>query len=135
MKKTFLLATMAAVFFAACNDSTDTKVDNTAESKTETTAATDDYTKNPDYQKGLDLVATNDCLTCHQPFDKVTGPAYADVAEKYANAGDTIVGHLAEKIIQGGSGVWGEVPMTAHPDLSKADAEAMVKYVLLIKKP
>jgi cytochrome c len=46
---------------------------------------------------------------------------------------DTIVSHLADKIISGGSGVWGEIPMIPHPSISKDDAQTMVKYVLLLK--
>ena len=47
---------------------------------------------------------------------------------------DTIVSHLAGKIITGGSGVWGPALMTPHPTVSKEDAEAMVRYILLLKK-
>ena len=93
-----------------------------------------DVTKNPDYQKGLSLVAKNQCLTCHNVDEAVTGPPYREVAKKYAGMPDTIVSHLAKKIISGGNGVWGEIFMTPHPTLSQADAEAMVKYILLLKK-
>ena len=79
-------------------------------------------------------MAKNKCLTCHAIDDKVTGPPYREVANKYANYPDTIVAHLAHKIITGGNGVWGEVFMTPHPDLSREDAEAMVKYIRLLKK-
>ena len=93
-----------------------------------------DITKDPDYQKGLDLVAKNKCLTCHTIDEALTGPPYREVAKKYAGMPDTIVAHLARKIIEGGNGVWGEIFMTPHPDISKTDAEAMVKYILLLKK-
>ena len=130
MKKYFIVCLAAATIFA-CNSSSESKP---GESETaEKPAETADITANPDYQKGLDLVAKSDCFTCHQPTEKVTGPAYQDVAAKYAGMPDTIIAHLANKIIAGGSGVWGEVPMLAHPDLSKEDAEAMVKYILLLK--
>ncbi|MFZ9388622.1 MAG: c-type cytochrome [Chitinophagaceae bacterium] len=89
---------------------------------------------NPDYQKGLELIAKSDCLTCHKVDETLTGPKYRDVANKYAGMPDTIIGHLAGKIIQGGTGVWGQVYMTPHPTLSREDAEAMVKYILLLKK-
>ncbi len=92
-----------------------------------------DVSQNPDYQKGLDLVAKSNCLTCHKVDEKFTGPPYREVANKYAGMPDTIVTHLAHKIISGGSGVWGEIFMTPHPDISQADAEAMVKYILLLK--
>lgn len=93
-----------------------------------------DISKDPDYQKGLALVSKNKCLTCHTIDDALTGPPYREVAKKYAGMPDTIVAHLARKVIAGGNGVWGEIFMMPHPDVSKADAEAMVKYILLLKK-
>jgi cytochrome c len=82
----------------------------------------------------LELASKNDCFTCHQVDDKLTGPSYREVANKYAGMPDTIVTHLAGKVITGGSGVWGQIMMTPHPALSQADAEAIVRYVLLLKK-
>jgi len=124
MKK--LLFPVVLVILASCGGS---------ESKSKTEAPkTADVSKNPDYQKGLELVSKSDCFTCHQIDDKLTGPPYREVANKYAGMPDTIVTHLAGKIISGGSGVWGQIIMTPHPALSQADAEAMVKYVLLLKK-
>ncbi len=87
----------------------------------------------PELQKGKDLIAKSNCLTCHKVDEKLIGPAYKDVAKKYADAPDTIVAHLASKVIAGGKGVWGDVPMLAHPELSKDDAETMVQYVLSLK--
>ena len=113
--------------FIACNSNSGSKEDKKENEVT-------DITKNPDYQKGLDLVSKSDCFTCHKIDEPLTGPPYRDVANKYANEPDTIVTHLAHKIIEGGSGVYGQVPMTPHPSISEADAEAMVKYVLLLKK-
>jgi len=96
---------------------------------------TTELSNNPDYQKGLALVANpdNNCLTCHKVDEKLTGPSYRDVANKYANEPETIIPYLAGKIIKGGSGTWGEIPMTPHSGLSQEDAEAMVKYILLLK--
>lgn len=98
-----------------------------------TTAAVVDLSSNPDYQKGLELIGKSDCLTCHKVSDKNIGPAYKDVAAKYENT-DENVKMLAGKIIKGGQGVWGAIPMTPHTSLSEADAEQMVKYILLLKK-
>jgi cytochrome c len=89
---------------------------------------------NPDYKKGLALVAQNDCLTCHNVDTKVNGPAYRDIAAKYAGADDATITKLAQTIIKGGSGNWGQIPMTPHPDLSEEDAKQMVKYILLLNK-
>jgi cytochrome c len=102
---------------------------------TETTTSTEkDVTQDPAYQKGLSLVAKSDCLTCHKVDEPLTGPTYRDVANKYAGMPDTIVAHLAGKIRKGGNGVWGETFMTPHPSVSQEDAEAMVRYILLLKK-
>jgi cytochrome c len=128
MKRLFLLPVLFIVM--ACGSGGNSK---TEEPKKEETKA-DDLSKNPDYQKGLELASKSDCFTCHQIEDKLTGPSYRDVANKYAGMPDTIVAHLAGKIISGGSGVWGQIIMTPHPALSEADAEAIVKYVLLLKK-
>lgn len=79
--------------------------------------------------QGAQLVDASDCKTCHHPVNKGVGPAHGEVAKKYefTKANVTL---LADKIINGGAGVWGEVPMVAHADLSKADAEKMAMYVL-----
>ncbi|HRG26003.1 MAG TPA: c-type cytochrome [Chitinophagaceae bacterium] len=90
--------------------------------------------KDPAYEKGLALVAQNDCLTCHKINEPFTGPSYSQVAEKYAGADAAKVKEIAEKIIKGGTGVWGSALMTPHASLSQEDAEAMVKYILLLKK-
>ena len=104
------------------------------ESNTSTTESkSTDITKDPAYQKGLELVSKDNCFTCHQIDDKLTGPPYREVADKYAGLPDTIVAHLAKKIITGGSGVWGQILMTPHPDLPEDSAEAMVRYILLLK--
>jgi cytochrome c len=79
--------------------------------------------------QGEALVKASDCKTCHHPTNKIIGPAHTDVAKKY-DFTEANVKMLAEKIIKGGSGVWGQIPMTAHPDISEADAEKMARYVL-----
>ena len=102
--------------------------------KVEEKAEVADITQNPDYQKGLEAVSKSDCLTCHKVDEKLTGPSYREVANKYASMPDTIIDHLAGKILKGGGGVWGEIPMLGHPALSKEEAIVMVKYILLLKK-
>ncbi len=128
MKKV-LVTLVAGIALVACGGNKENKETTT---ETATTAASS-LSSNPDYQKGLELVGKSDCLTCHKANEKNIGPAYKDVAAKYENT-DENVKMLAEKIIKGGSGNWGAIPMTAHPALSQEDAEAMVKYVLLLKK-
>jgi cytochrome c len=129
MKKVLTgMALVAAVVLAACGGS------ETPKGPQEETVVKEDKSKNPDYEKGLALVGKSDCLTCHKVNEASTGPAYADVAAKYADASDTTITRLANTIIKGGSGQWGAVPMTPHPGISEDDAKQMVKYVLLLKK-
>lgn len=82
---------------------------------------------------GESLLKKSDCLACHNAKVKIVGPAYADVAAKYPATAENI-DKLADKIIAGGSGAWGEVPMSPHPAVSKSDAKEMVKYILSLKK-
>jgi cytochrome c len=115
-------------------------------SKTETTTSTpaptapvkemspeEKHKDNPDFVNGLALVKQSDCPSCHMVDRKIVGPSYGDVSEKYEIT-DENVERLASHVINGNVGVWGEIPMPAHPALSKEDAELMVKYVLLLKK-
>lgn len=87
----------------------------------------------PAGKDGKALIEASDCRTCHQDAVKVIGPAYTDVAKKYPNT-PANVKMLAGKVIGGGKGNWGEIPMTPHPNVSQGDAEAMVSYILSMKK-
>lgn len=91
----------------------------------EETASADDS-----LEAGLALIEGSDCRTCHQNDTKVIGPSYKEVAEKYSEEDiDVLVSH----IIDGSVGIWGEIPMTPHLDLSEEDARLMVKYILSLE--
>jgi len=81
--------------------------------------------------KGLSLIEGADCLSCHKMDEKLIGPSYKDVAAKYTEAD---IDMLADKIIEGGKGNWGDIPMTPHAEMSKENAKSMVKYILSLKK-
>ena len=81
------------------------------------------------FAEGQRLIALSDCKSCHAPNKKIIGPAYASVSQKYKNS-STALSRLTEKVINGGNGVWGNVAMAAHPQLSKKDAGEMIKYIL-----
>ena len=81
--------------------------------------------------EGKALVEGADCLSCHKVDSKLVGPSYQDVAAKYTDAD---IDHLAQKVIDGGKGVWGDIPMTPHAGLSKENAQKMVKYIVSLKK-
>jgi len=132
MKQVLFMMT-AIVALMACGGGA-TEATKTASTDAATaTSATSSLASNPDYQKGLALVAGSDCLTCHKINEKNIGPAYKDVAAKYENTEENVK-MLAAKIIKGGSGNWGAIPMTPHPQLKTEDVEQMVKYILLLKK-
>jgi cytochrome c len=76
-----------------------------------------------------DLAKSKNCLACHSVANKVIGPAFKDVAAKYNGQKDA-EDKLVKKVIKGGSGVWGTAVMPANPQVSEAEAHALVKWVL-----
>src|SRR5688572_13627718 len=140
MKKiifSIILTGVAMVGLTSCGGS---KKEEAQEEKTE--EAYDDYEtaapettgtteSSPDdlIAQGQALVDASDCKTCHHATNKIVGPAHMDVAKKYEFT-KANVSLLAGKIINGGSGVWGEIPMSPHADVSQGDAEKMSMYVL-----
>lgn len=127
MKKSLIVIAFC-VFAYACGGG-DKPADKPADTAT-TATPTIEVAK---HDKALEIIATSDCLTCHKVEEKSTGPAYKDVALKY-EATDANVDSLAHKIINGGAGVWGPVPMTPHPGLSLDSAREVVRYILSLKK-
>ena len=79
------------------------------------------------------LLTKSGCTACHSNDKKVVGPAYKDVAAKYAKDAGAAA-KLAAKVKAGGSGVWGQVPMPPNPAVSDADLKAMIAYILALKK-
>jgi cytochrome c len=75
----------------------------------------------------------SDCFSCHRVDQKVVGPAFADIAQRYAGKPDA-VSMLVNKVKNGGAGNWGEIPMTPHPQLTDAQLRAMVEWVLQQKR-
>ena len=126
MKKYVVFAALCTAL-VACNSSDGKKSgeEKPAESANNSaaTAAND---------KALEMIGALDCTTCHKISEKNIGPAYTDVAKKYEST-DANINMLAEKVIKGGSGNWGTVPMTPHPALSADSAKEMVKYILSLK--
>lgn len=79
-----------------------------------------------------ELAQKKNCMGCHAVDRKMVGPAYKDVAAKYAKDKDAVK-KLSQKIIEGGAGVWGPVPMPANRQVTPAEAEQLAKWVLTIK--
>jgi len=82
---------------------------------------------------GEKLIAKLDCVGCHNKSMKIVGPSYSDIAKKYTNDEKNIA-YLTNKIIKGGSGVWGSVPMIPHATLKANEVKSIVKYILSLKK-
>jgi cytochrome c len=76
-----------------------------------------------------DLAKAKNCMACHAVANKVVGPAFKDVAAKYAGQKDA-EDKLTQKVLKGGSGVWGAVPMPANAQVTEAEARTLVKWVL-----
>src|SRR5688500_974554 len=140
MKKTFLLSMI--VVFCACSNETGDKNNDAAATEAnaevekrreDSLKAAAENTAAADREKGLELIAQSDCLTCHKVDEKFVGPPYREVAQKY-NLDDTTRNRLADKIIKGGVGVWGNIPMPPHPQIPEGDAKAMVNYILSLKQ-
>ena len=77
----------------------------------------------------LDMAKKNACMACHAVDKKLVGPSYKDVAKKYASQKDA-ADKLATKIMKGGSGVWGAIPMPANPQVNEADAKKLAAWIL-----
>jgi cytochrome c len=125
MKKTLLFLSGITLFLVACGGS--------GESTDNTTTSTPAVAAKPAMDAGELLIVKSDCVGCHHKENKLIGPAYQEIAAKYP-ATDENITLLANKIIKGGKGVWGAIPMTPHPKLTEDDAKTMVKYILSLKK-
>lgn len=134
MKKTLILLGVCSILFA-CNSaeqSESTSDANVAVEQPVAEAPTSEATVAVGSEKGKQLISTSDCLTCHKVDSKIVGPSYIEVANKYEATAANIE-MLAGKIVSGGSGNWGEIPMSPHPTITTDDAKEMVKYILALK--
>jgi cytochrome c len=128
MKKVIIISSI--LFLMSCGNNGDTNTKTTTSDSTKTTEA-----KDPEVARGLELVAKSDCFTCHKLTQAGgTGPTYAAVAEKYKVLNEATMDSMVAQIINGGSGRWGTIPMTAHKDMPRKDAESIAHYIISIKK-
>jgi cytochrome c len=85
-----------------------------------------------DNAAAIELAKTNGCLSCHAMHEKVVGPAYSAVAEKYKDDKDAM-SSLVQSIQRGSKGKWGRVPMPAHDTMSQADLKTLAAWVMSTK--
>ena len=124
MKRVFLTAVLVVIF--SCSKSENLGNKGVVISEPETPKVVTDP-----IAEGQSLIEGSDCLGCHKLDDKMIGPSYKEVAQKYENTPENVE-MLADKILKGSSGVWGHVPMPAH-GFSKENAEFMAQYILSLK--
>ena len=79
-----------------------------------------------------ELAQKKNCMACHAVDKKLVGPSFKDVAAKYAGDKEAVA-KLSTKVMKGGSGVWGQIPMPANPQVSEAEAKQLVTWVLSTK--
>lgn len=82
---------------------------------------------------GMEMIAASDCKSCHMVDQKSAGPAFREVAKRYVKKLKAVE-ILSEKVLRGGSGVWGTTAMAAHPQLSREQAQLMVEYILSLAR-
>jgi len=143
MKKVFIVLCISAVITACGGSSKSGDSDSIAGANQTAKAAESDADTNANKignedvttssAPGAKLMTASDCNTCHKIDTKVIGPAFKDVAAKYP-ATEANIDTLANKVIHGGKGNWGDIQMAAHPALSMDDAKTIVKYILSLKK-
>lgn len=83
-------------------------------------------------QQGEALISYSDCYTCHKTDTRSVGPPFKAIAKRYP-ANGAYIEMLAQKIMLGGSGIWGSAAMIPHPDISREDAKLMAHYILSLK--
>ncbi len=79
-----------------------------------------------------DLAQKKNCMACHAVDKKVLGPSFTDVSAKYAGQKDA-VDKLAVKVVKGGTGAWGNIPMPANAQVTEAEAKQLVGWILTLK--
>jgi cytochrome c len=77
----------------------------------------------------MELAQKRNCMACHAAERKIVGPSFKEVAVKYAKD-KKAEAYLAEKIVKGGKGVWGEIPMPGNPQVSPEEAKVLAKWIL-----
>lgn len=80
----------------------------------------------------MQLATSKNCMACHAVANKLVGPSYKDIAAKYAGQ-EGATEKLASKVVKGGGGVWGVVPMPANTQVSPAEAQKLVAWILTQK--
>lgn len=128
----FFLLFIAVSFLAACGAGTGETSKSDSPNATQSIINTGGTSIDTANVSGNNLIAANDCLTCHKIDEKSTGPSYKEIANRYENNQGNVE-NLANKIIKGGKGLWGQTAMTPHPTLTEPQAQEMAHYILSLR--
>jgi cytochrome c551/c552 len=79
--------------------------------------------------KGENLMRQSDCFSCHSVDEKIIGPSFTQISNRY-DANKDKISYLINKVMNGGSGAWGQIPMQPHHQLNQGDVKEMVLYIL-----
>ena len=129
MRKVFVMIAVSSLLFACGGSDNNGAAGENADTANKTEQQAPAANNQAELDAGLTMIGSLDCTTCHKINEDNIGPAYTKVAQKRENT-PPMIDTLALKIINGGSGVYGPVPMTPHPTLSMDSARTMVKYIL-----
>lgn len=133
MKPIFIIPAFYAIILVSCSSNQPQNTSTASTNTTTTQAVTVEATKPAEQphteSTGEILMKKSDCLTCHSMEMKIVGPSFKDIADKY-ESNETNINTLADKVIHGGTGNWGNIAMQAHNQLSVSDAKIMVNYIL-----
>lgn len=135
IKKITIVTLSAALIAFAGHASGQTRKKVTVKKKAPATVAkaapAPPFATDIEIEDGKNLILKSDCLACHKIEEKLVGPPYLAIAAKYPQDQNTL-NTLTKKIVSGGTGVWGAVPMAPHPAITPADANKMIKYILTL---
>ena len=131
MKKLFICMS-AALILSSCGGEDQKPAATTEKPAAQTEAPAGDPPKVSTEEKALELIASKGCTACHALDKKVIGPAYIDVSKKY-EATPEMLYKLTQKVVAGGKGVWGEIPMPPNKNITFTEAKMIVAYVLSLK--
>lgn len=133
MKKYLLILSACSIFACGGDKKSETSgAEQTVGVSPEENPLTTEPAQTDPQAEGRELIAGSDCVACHKEQGKLIGPGYDEVAQKY-QPNDTTITYLANKVIKGGAGNWGNVPMTPHPQFTEEEASKMVRYILSLK--
>lgn len=122
----------ALIVFAACGSGTGETSKSDSANATQNIINEGGTGFDTAHANGSRYIAANDCLTCHKIDEQAFGPSYKQIANRYEfNQGN--VENLADRIIKGGKGLWGQNAMTPHPNITEPEAQEMSRYILLLR--